>query len=77
MEQLKAFWTYISTPGAQMPVKDTLIFFVFVFAFIVIMPQFVQWLAYRKQNPLHGPGSKNNAASGTNGKKNSNQNTKE
>lgn len=55
LDQLKAFWVFVSTPGSQMPASTTFIALAIITAFTFLMPAFVQWRAYRRENPMESP----------------------
>lgn len=54
MEKLQDIWVFLTTPGTQMPMNITvgaLIAFVII---AILLPQFVQWRAYRKEKGVKG-----------------------
>lgn len=58
LESLKEFWILISTPGSKLPMETTIIVLIVIVLFAILMPAFMQWRAYRRQNPLPGPKEK-------------------
>lgn len=55
---LKNFWIFISTPGSKLPIEVTVIVLVVIVLFAFLMPAFMQWRSYRRNNPLPGPKEK-------------------
>lgn len=52
------FWIFISTPGSKLPIEVTVIVLVVIVLFAFLMPAFMQWRSYRRNNPLPGPKEK-------------------
>lgn len=62
LDSLKDFWILITTPGTQMPTSTTIVTLIVIAAFTFIVPNLVQWRAYRRQNPMEDPKEKAKAA---------------
>lgn len=58
LDNLKAFWTFISTPGSQLPSSTTIVVLIVIAVCTFLLPAFAQWRAYRRENPMEDPREK-------------------